>query len=189
MNKEVSDEVFKNLFKEVNKYDDSLKVDKVRRLYKLSQLYPPELIIMGKAETVILFNEIKETYINGQHLSTIILVQIFLEKALYNHLKNLNKEFRRSSLSKMILFARSNNILSTEILDLIDKFRVIRNTIVHQTNISFEKSLANRKNKQSKKDYYQLLEDDALNSLIILFTVLEHRYFNYNLDFDFIEFQ
>ncbi|UWX66206.1 hypothetical protein NZD85_09895 [Empedobacter stercoris] len=129
LNKDELDKLYEHLVD----YDNHLKTKKLHRLYMLSKIYPAEIELLGRAETVILLREIKETFINGQHLSTIILSQSFLEKALYNHLKNTDKKFKNTSFFSMITFARENNILSNEFLKMLDEIRLKRNPLVHQT--------------------------------------------------------
>ena len=169
-------------------YDNANYKERFFRYWKLSKVEPNEFLIMGMSETVILFNEIKETYINGQLLATLILIQIFIEKLFNNHLNSLNPELNLKSLYDMIQYSRKNELFSSDFLDLIDKLRKIRNPLVHQNTIEFDKRIANRCYKNCKPAYEQL-EEEADEALILLFIIIKEKIFILDNGIEFIDFQ
>lgn len=169
-------------------YDNANYKERLFRYWKLSKIQPNEFLIMGMSETVILFNEIKETYVNGQLLATLILIQTCIEKLFYNHLKNLNPELNLKSLNEMIQYSRNNELFNSDFLGLIDKLRKIRNPLVHQNKVEFDKSIAKRCYKNCRPVYAQL-EEEADEALILLFTIIKEKIFILDNGIEFIDFQ
>jgi len=83
---EINKDIFGNAIKEKKKrktklekyltdYDIDTFNDRLARLTFVDKMYPKGLILAGDMEFVFTFGEIKECYINGHFIATIILTQ------------------------------------------------------------------------------------------------------------------
>lgn len=187
MDIDLSAENISKLIEEIRAYDNHHLAEKASRLHKLYLLYPEHLTIAGKAETVMLFEEIKETFVNGQHLSTIILIQSFLEKALFNHIKNYNEKYKETSFYSMLRYVKENKLFPEDLVKMLDEIRIMRNPLVHLIKNPTSNTLLQRRLDRNKEDYFSLLEEVAAECLLTLFMLIKHNVFRYNLDFDFLE--
>ncbi len=157
------------------KYDNSTFAERLERLKFIHKIYPGGLLLSGDMEFVFTFSEIKECFISGHFIATIVLTQAFIEKIFHQFFTD-NDEIKiaNQGLASMIKFARKNNMIISLILDRVDDLRLKRNPFTHTKEYSYPHTLQKRilKNK-SQAD--KQLDDDAREAIQILFLITRHK--------------
>lgn len=163
------------LEKYLTDYDSITFNDRLARLTFLNKMYPKGLILIGDMEFVFTFGEIKECYVNGNFIATIILTQSFIEKIFieFFNSKNLNKETNHG-LDRMIKYARKKSLINTVILNMVDNLRLKRNPFVHSKDFDYPHSLSRRTINNNTLPFKQL-DKDAKEAMQILFFIINNR--------------
>jgi hypothetical protein len=163
------------LEKALHDYDKFTYIDRLRRLTYINKIYPKGLMLAGDMEFVFTFGEVKECFISGHFIATIILAQSFIEKIIHGFFtsKNLEKE-TKFGLDNMIKFARKNNLIHPTILDKADILRLKRNPFTHSKDWNYPQSLSHRSFDNNIKPSDQL-EKDATESIQIMFYLATHK--------------
>jgi len=163
------------LEKYLTEYDVTTFPERVNRLTLINKMYPKSLILAGDMEFVFTFGEIKECYINGHFIATIILTQSFIEKLFIEFFssRSLSKE-TNNGLDRMIKYARKNNLIHSTILDMVDNLRLKRNPFVHSKDFEYPHSLS-RRTINNKTLPYEQLENDAKEAMQILFYIMNNK--------------
>lgn len=182
----INKDIFGNIIKEKKKRKTKLEKyltdhdiytfdGRLVRLTFVNQMYSKSLILAGDMEFVFTFNEIKQCYINGHFIATIILTQSFIEKVFIDFFirKNLIKE-TKYGLEKMIKYARRKSLINSLILKMVDDLRLKRNPFVHSKDSDYPHSLSRRIIK-NKTHPFEQLDKDAKEAMQILFYIMNNR--------------
>ena len=163
------------LEKSLTKYDKETFSDRLKRLTFINKIYPKGLILAGDMEFVFTFGEIKECYINGHFIATIILTQSFIEKIFieFFNSKNLTKE-TNNGLDRMIKYARKKGLIHSTILNMVDDLRLKRNPFVHSKDYNYPHSLSHR-TINNKTLPSEQLEKDAKEAIQVLFYIMNNK--------------
>lgn len=183
---EINKDIFGNAIKEKKKrktklekyltdYDNDTFNDRLARLTFVNKMYPKGLILAGDMEFVFTFGEIKECYINGHFIATIILTQSFIEKVFieFFNRKSLDKETNHG-LDRMIKYARKKSLINSVILNMVDNLRLKRNPFVHSKDFDYPHSLS-RRSINNKTLPLEQLDKDAKEAMQILFYIMNNR--------------
>lgn len=156
-------------------YDRDTFSDRLTRLTFINKMYPKGLILAGDMEFVFTFGEIKECYINGHFIASIILTQSFIEKVFieFFNSKNLNKE-TNNGLDRMIKYARKKSLINSVVLNMVDNLRLKRNPFVHSKDYDYPHSLS-RRTIINKTLPYEQLDKDAKETMQILFYIMNNK--------------
>lgn len=157
-------------------YDKITFSDRLIRLNFINKTYPKGLLLAGDMEFVFTFGEIKECFINGHFIATIVLTQSFIEKIFTDLFlrKNLEKE-TKYGLDKMIKYARKNDLIHSTILNMVDTLRLKRNPFIHSKEFDYPYSLSRRTFNNGTQPSEQL-EKDAKEGIQVLFFILSHKF-------------
>lgn len=163
------------LEKALNDYDKSTYNERLRRLTYINKIYPKGLLLAGDMEFVFTFGEIKECFISGHFIATIILTQSFIEKIFHDFFigQNLEKE-TKFGISKMIKYARKNNLIHSTILGKVNDLRLKRNPFTHSKDWDYPHSLSRRTFNSNTQPSDQL-EKDATEAIQVMFYLTTHK--------------
>lgn len=183
---EINKDIFGNAIKEKKKRKTKLEKyltdndidtfdDRLARLTFVNKMYPKGLILAGDMEFVFTFGEIKECYINGHFIATIILTQSFIEKVFieFFNSKSLSKETNHG-LDRMIKYARKKSLINSVILNMVDNLRLKRNPFVHSKDFDYPHSLS-RRTINNKTMPFEQLDKDAKEAMQIMFYIMNNR--------------
>lgn len=156
----------------LHKYDRDTYLIRLERLEWISKVFPKGSGMLAPPETVYIFDEIKMTYLNGQHISTILLAAAFLEHWLSGRLRDRGyiREAERG-LKSIIECMRKHSLLDTFLLRKADRLRKIRNPFVHMKECDHEARIFRRALKE-RTDPFILLERDAREAITLVFEIV-----------------
>ncbi len=168
------------------KHDKESFEERLDRLKYLQTIFPNIDFMAGRPETILIFEEAKMTFINGEFISTVMLAQAFIEHVLQEILtvSGLYKESKHG-LKSMIDSCRSKELLNDFFLQKIEKLRKIRNPFSHLKDFEHDHNLSQRMFSQvreqiekekkgaqfKEEDIHETLEQDAKDALSIMYTI------------------
>lgn len=160
---------------ELLKYDKNTFTARLERLKYLHKIYPKGLFLSGDMEFVYTWSEIKECYISGHFISTILLVQAFIEKVFHQFFQDIGEQkSANEGLASMIKLARRKNLINSLILDKVDDLRLKRNPFTHSKDYNYPHTLQRRIIKNKSQPDKQL-EQDSKEAIQILFLITTQR--------------
>lgn len=129
-------------------------------------------------ETFYVFEEAKSSFVYGCFVASAVLSAAFVEHWLGARLsqKGFAKEAERG-LAAVVECCRNNNLLNPALVDRIDRLRLIRNPFVHLKSFDHAHTLGRRISKL-RSHPEKLLEEDAKESLITMYTVAAYALAN-----------
>ncbi|MCK4301170.1 MAG: hypothetical protein KAW91_00265, partial [candidate division Zixibacteria bacterium] len=144
---------------------------RLARLRYVQKVHPSGLNMMASPETVFAFDEAKMTFINGQFIATLLLVNAFMEHWLGSLIssKGYTKSAQRG-LKSIIDCAREQDLVNHFLLDRVDELRRIRNPFVHLRSFDDDSRLT-RRALSAQVDPCCMIEDDAKKAMSIMYTV------------------
>ena len=156
----------------LDKNSFSGRLDRLKFIYKV---YPKGLLLSGDMEFVFTFTEVKDCFISGHFIATIVLAQAFIEKIFRQlFIDNGQQKEANEGLASMIKFARKNKLINTLIIDKVDELRLKRNPFTHTKDYNYSHTLQRRTLKNETQPNKQL-ENDAKDAIQILFLVLHNK--------------
>jgi len=161
----------------LSRYDRFSFKERLDRLRFLNEIYPRGLIFSADPETIFIFDELKNVYVSGGLISTIILSQALIERKLqihFNH-EGLGSVAKRG-LKEMLSYGKKHGLINNYFFDRIDKLRRNRNPFMHLHPWNHEFTTTQRFIKNAKKGKfarqpYDLLFDDAKESIRLAYAV------------------
>lgn len=157
------------------KFDRETFPGRLDRLIWIKKVFPKGSGMLASPETVYIFEEIKMTFLNGQYISTIILVSSFLEHWLGGILRGKGYMIEsQGGLKSIIECMRDNSILHEFLLDKADRIRAIRNPFVHLKGFDHDERIIHRAIKK-QTDPFVLLEADARESVILAYQIVAFK--------------
>lgn len=153
------------------RYDQNSFEERLERLKWLEQIMPRDYAISLPPETFYVFQEAKDSFINGQFTGTLMLAAAFIEHVLAISLEE--KGFRKEALGGMrsiLKCLKKNGSMLAPIVPKIDHLQEIRNPFVHIKPFTHPSRLSQRAMKLRKNDL-SLLESDAREALSVMYTV------------------
>ena len=130
------------------------------RLNYWEKLNPYGIAFAGELELIYSYTELKEIYVAGHFLSSIVLGQAWIEKTLQLKLEQTGHEnIAKKNLYKMINHCFDNSLANKYLLEKVDKFRLWRNPITHLKSPDYEHNLSSRTFKNKTEPLKQLEKD------------------------------
>jgi hypothetical protein len=156
---------------DINSFDDRLK-----RLKYLNTLFPKGISLISSIETVIIFDEVKMSFINGEFVSTLMLAQAFIERRLQSFYEFLGYgKIAQRGLKSILVHAKKNNIIIDFFINKIDLLRKKRNSLSHLKKPDYEFNLDRRIynwiRTNNRNPYLEVLENDAKESIQLMYAV------------------
>lgn len=75
----------------LSRYDKTTFEERLERLKFMHKIFPKGLLLSGDMEFVFTFSEIKECFISGHFIATIVLAQAFIEKIFHQFFQDTMK--------------------------------------------------------------------------------------------------
>lgn len=112
--------------------DEHRREERADRIVWMSTYRYKPGVIVGRPETLALFNEAEDAFREGHFISVMLLALAFVEHTIVEELveRCLSKE--RVNFERAIELAQKNQVLGTELLSRIDRLREVRNPFVHR---------------------------------------------------------
>ena len=155
----------------LERFDKRTFSDRLKRLQWLQTVYPKGYGFLMPPETMFIFREAKMSFINGEHISTLLLANSFVEHWLSSNIAHgENSKLANSGLAKLVQHCRQNKLINAKVLDRIDELREIRNPFVHLKPAEHKKRIMWR-TIDKKTNYSVLLEEDAKRALTLMYNI------------------
>jgi hypothetical protein len=134
-------------------------------------------MIGASLETVLVFEEAKDSFVYGNFVAAVVLAAAFVEHWLVSSLAVRGYEKETSNgLAAAIRCARKNSLVSPLVLEKADRLRLIRNPFVHLKSFEHEHRIMHRLAEARSYDFPALLESDARDALIAMYGVAVYAF-------------
>ncbi len=153
------------------KYDKDSFNDRLQRLRWLYKVFPSGYSYMMPPETAYIFGEIKNVFVDGAFVATILLSSAFIEHWLSSvaRSKGFEREAARG-LSSVIKCLRREGLVNDYLLDKADALRKLRNPFVHLQAFEAPDRITQRAIHE-KKNPIGILEDKAKEAVSLMYTI------------------
>jgi hypothetical protein len=157
----------------LRRYDKNSFNERLERLKKINQCFPFGQRFFGSDESSRVFDEAIHSYIFGQYITTIILVQAFIERRIqeYFYIRQ-DEKMAKSSLDKFIKEFKGTGFLPDFLLEKIDKIRLKRNPFVHH-RIPLQKDTLMARSFDLGLHPDKLLHNDAIDAITVMFEMAQ----------------
>jgi hypothetical protein len=165
------------LEKALQNYDKTTFEDRLKRFELIQKIYPDGLLIGGEMEFAYTFGEVKECYIAGHFIATILLAQCFIEKVFHSFFvrKGLDTEAKKG-LAEMIKYAKRHHLINHFVLKKVDGLRLKRNPFTHTKDWNHPHTMSKRMYDGNKVTLPQdLLAKDATEAVQLMFFLTTHN--------------
>lgn len=151
--------------------------ERAARVRWLSEVIPRTRFFGMPLETILVFEEAKDSFIYGNFVAAVVLAASFIEHWFVASLdaRGYQKEASQG-LAAAIKCARRNDLVDPIILDKADQLRLIRNPFVHLKEINHPHGLHERMAGTKTFDIPALLESDAKEALIAMYGVASYAF-------------
>jgi len=151
---------------------------RAERIRWLERVIPRNRAYAMPLETYYVFEEARSSFVYGCFVASTLLSAAFVEHWLGTRLAQCGhtKEAERG-LAAIVECCRCHDILIPVLVDRIDRLRVIRNPFVHLKSFDHPHTLG-RRSVSLRAHPEQLLEQDAKESLITMYTVATYAFPN-----------
>jgi hypothetical protein len=150
--------------------DERHREERADRIIWMSTYHSSPGVIMGRPETLALFNEAEDAFREGHFISVQLLALAFIEHTLVEELVGRSLSKNRLNFEPAIKLARTNQVLNNELLDRIDRLREIRNPFVHLRPNDDPNTYGNRYI-SGKTHPRTMLENDAREAFQVMYLV------------------
>ena len=165
------------LERSLHRYDEQEFEGRLERLNYLKKVFPSGIAFGADFETIIVFEEVRSAFVNGEFVATILLANAFIERWLEQTIaipNSLSKNKR--TLNDTLEFAENGGLLPDYLIKQIHTVRTRRNPLMHlksgHPNTIMERlkdSLRNGENPSA----YDILLSDAKHALSTMYAVLD----------------
>lgn len=100
--------------------------------------------IMGPVEELALLREARECFVEGHYIATLMLATALIEHVISEELVSANAANYGIAFDRAIKLAREKQLFPTELLDIADRLRLLRNPFAHRKPDNHEHTLGNR---------------------------------------------
>lgn len=155
----------------LEKYDRNSFEDRLERLKWLQKVFPTGYGFAMPPETAYVFDEAKNTFVDGAFIATILLSTAFVEHWLGTIVSARGfKGEARSGLSSIIECMRREGLMHEFLLKKADRLRKIRNPFVHLKSFDHVDRVTQRAMRQGKHPI-AILEDDAREAISLMYGI------------------
>lgn len=155
----------------LERHDRASMEARLARMRWLQRTFPSRQGFMMPLDTFFVFEEAKATFLNGQHIATVVLSCSFVEHRLGAVLTEWGFENEsRRGLKAILDGLRKRGLADDFILNQADTVRLRRNPFVHLKEFGHSHSLG-RRALGARQHPLSLLEEDAKVALSLMFQV------------------
>lgn len=112
--------------------DESRREERADRIVWMSTYRSRPGVIMGRPETLALFDEAEDAFREGHFISVQLLALAFIEHTIVEELVERSLAKERINFERAIELAQRNQVLGSELLSRIDRLREVRNPFSHR---------------------------------------------------------
>lgn len=155
----------------LHKYDRNSFSERAERLKWVQKVFPSGYGFAMPPETAYVFDEVKNVFVDGAFVSTILLATAFIEHWLSSILQN--RGFERDAergMNAIIKCLRREGLVHDYLLQKADKLRKIRNPFVHLKNFDNVDRVTQRAMIQGRNPI-AILEDDAKEAVSLMYAI------------------
>ena len=155
----------------LERYDRATFPERLDRLRWVERVMPRDYVLTLPPETFYLFNEAKDSFINGQFVGSLMLTLSFIEHVLAIALENKGYyKQAKGGLKSIVACLRENQSPLSPILNQIETLQDSRNPFAHLKPFTHQHTLGQRSLRARKSDVV-MLEEDAKAALPLMYTV------------------
>jgi len=151
--------------------EENTKDERLVRFKELNTIFGPQgdQLLEGGTQASLALHEAANSYVSGNFMAVVLLVQAFIEHSLSGRFVMSGQEkLAESSFKKIIDAANEQSIIEPELHEKLDVLRKIRNPYVH-ARVGFKNGSLEKRMMDSKCfDSIEMAKLDALESLRIL---------------------
>lgn len=154
----------------LERYDARSRQARAERIMWASQKSTLPSAFEGSMVQLRLLEEARVCYVYGRYMAALLCALAFVEHALSEELELRLVERPRNNFWEAIQLARAEGIASPDVLNRVDRLRVVRNTYAHKSADVGENSLYERF-RTGKVHPEVVLEADAQASIEVMYEV------------------
>lgn len=154
------------------------KTERINRFVEINELFGPQgdLLLTGGLQSQLALHELANSYVNGNFMAVVLLVQAFIEHSLSGEfMMHGQNSIAEASFKKIINTALDVEIIDKELYGSLEKLRKIRNTYVHAKVGLKSGSLVKKMIDEHFESAEILAKSDALQSLTILNVFMKQK--------------
>ncbi|EPW6438067.1 hypothetical protein [Vibrio parahaemolyticus] len=154
------------------------KASRIEHFVELNELFGPQgdKLLTGGMQSQLALHELANSYVNGNYMAVVLLVQAFIEHSLSGEfIMRGQNAIAESSFKKIIDSSLSHDIIDADLYDLLEALRKIRNPYVHAKAGIKSGSLIKKMIDGRFESAELLAKSDALQSLTILKVFMEQN--------------
>lgn len=156
-------------------YDRSTMAERLDRLKWVQRVFPRNSMFLMPSETMFVFNEARMAFINGELISTLLLVSAFAEHWLGSFVEERGfHKAAKGGLRAIVECARTNALLPEFLLVKVDHIQNIRNPFVHLKPYAHPHNLSQRAF-GLRVAPIEVMERDAREALSIMYAIATVR--------------
>lgn len=165
--------LYSKLIEALAQSDEMRRIERADRIMWVSEHRPQNGVIMGKMDEMSLLQEAHDCFIEGHFIATLLLAVSFIEHTLSDELIGRGlAEYGEVTLASLVKISRNNLIFPDDMLNEVDRLRLIRNPFTHLKAPSHEHSLSSRFIKTNAHPK-TILEKDAKDSLKLMYAFFQ----------------
>ncbi|EIJ0966753.1 TPA: hypothetical protein GRR93_24065 [Vibrio parahaemolyticus] len=154
------------------------KASRIEHFVELNELFGPQgdKLLTGGMQSQLALHELANSYVNGNYMAVVLLVQAFIEHSLSGEfIMRGQNAIAESSFKKIIDSSLSHDIIDADLYDLLEALRKIRNPYVH-AKVGIKSGSLIKKMIDGRFESAELLaKSDAIQSLTILKVFMEQN--------------
>jgi hypothetical protein len=150
--------------------DASQRDERADRIIWMSSYNQRPSVIMGFFEALNVLGEAEAAYREGHFISVILLAQALIEHELVDELVRLKVTSYGVSLTQALQLAQAHHVLADDVIDRINKLRLVRNPFAHLKKPDHAHSFGSRF--RARKIHPKvLLQEDAQEAFKLMYEV------------------
>jgi hypothetical protein len=151
--------------------DTSSRLERVDRIEWLSLHQNNPSVLAGRAETLQLLKEARESFVDGHYVATLLLALAFIEHTLIEELQLLKLINCDTPINKAISIAEEKKVFPADWLGRANVLRLRRNSFVHLKKEEHLHTLGKRI-RIEKKHPSNILETDGKDAIDLMYNFL-----------------
>lgn len=153
----------------IERHDRNTMPARLQRLKWLQKVFPSGRGFLMPMDSAYVFNEAKDTFLDGHYVSTLLLACAFFEHRLGSLLEAHGYEKEASSgLQSILKTLRKHGLVNDYLLTQADRLRERRNPFVHLKEFQHPHTVDQR-SLRSGRDVFELLAEDARMALSLVY--------------------
>ena len=156
---------------DLERYDQNSFDERLARLKWLVRVFPDRHSFAGPPETLFMFGEVKNTFVDGAYVATVLLCTSFIEHWLSSFLSSRGFDANaKGGLKAITKCLRRERLTHDFLIKRIDRLRELRNPFAHLKAFDHAYNLSQRSYAESLSPFV-VMEEDAKFAVSLMYAV------------------